>query len=125
MTTQGWTKLEQAVLDKLLAGSHPVLTTLRAQVASARVVSREQTGVGFFCTIEISTDVPVLAASRDFELGDVDGCIEGLEHGAGFLLFVRGGFIRMLEGYTYGEPWPAEVTSFSLSYAHQPREFGF
>jgi hypothetical protein len=121
MTMLRLSDLEQAVLDKLLDGDHPVLTALREQAAHAHVSSREYSGVGFFCSFKVSADVPPLAAPRDFELGDVDASIDGLEEGAGFLLFVRGGRLAMLEGYTYDEPWPAGAADFRLSYRQEPR----
>jgi hypothetical protein len=122
MTMAGLNDLEQAVLDKLLEGDHPVLTALRDQAARARVSSHECSGVGVFCSFEVSADVPSLAAPRDFELGDVDASMDGLEHGAGFLLFVRGGRLAMLEGFSYEEPWPAEARNFQLSYRQEPRD---
>jgi hypothetical protein len=38
-------------------------------------------------------------------LGDVTATIEGLEHGAGFVLFVQDGVLDVLEGFSYDEPW--------------------
>jgi hypothetical protein len=118
---QGLNDFEQAVLDKLLAGEHPVLTTLRGQVAKARVVSRERTGVGFFCTFDVPSDAPAVASPQDFELSDVDADVDGLAHGAGFLLFVRRGYVNKLEGYSYEEPWSAEPRTYRLKYRHEPR----
>jgi hypothetical protein len=123
MGISGLTQFEQAVLDKLLAGDHAVLGVLRAQAAQARLTSREQTGVGFFCELEVPADAPRVTAPGDFELGDVGATIDGLEQGAGFLLFVRDGRMTMLEGYTYDEPWPAEIRSFTLTYQSEPRDF--
>jgi len=42
----------------------------------------------------------------------------GLQHGAGFLLFFRGGVVSFLEGYTYDESWPASTDEFTL-HRHQ------
>jgi hypothetical protein len=50
---KGLNELEQAVLDMLLSGDHPVLAKLRAQVKHARVISKKLTGVGFFCSFEV------------------------------------------------------------------------
>ena len=47
-------------------------------------------------------------------LDDVTVEIEGLRHGAGFVLFLGDGLLDMLEGYSYGEPWPSRVGRFSL-----------
>ena len=114
------TKLEQAVIDKLLEGDHAVLTTLREQVGRAKLTKRENTGVGFYCDIEVASEAP--AVGGDFHLGDVQAEIPGLAHGAGFVLFVRGGRIKMLEGYTYDEPWPDRVRQFSLRYSDPSRK---
>ena len=45
-----------------------------------------------------------------------------LAHGAGFVLFIRGGRLSMLEGYTYDEPWPDQVRGFSLRYSDPERK---
>jgi hypothetical protein len=49
--------------------------------------------------------------------GDVNAEIEGLKFGAGFLLFISNGAIKMLEGYSHVGPWPAEIKRFVLTYA--------
>lgn len=116
------TEFERAVLDKLLAGEHPVLAALRLQAATVLVDNREFSGVGFFCTFRVSVNVPQGALEADFHFGDVIAEFEGLEFGAGFVLFVRDGHIAMLEGYTFGEPWPESVTEFKLSYSKAQRD---
>jgi hypothetical protein len=108
------TALELAVLTKLLDGDHPVLTQLRKQIPQLSVVSREFSGVGFFTDVSVLTRHDAVPESLTF--GDVEATIEGLRNGAGFVLFVRAGAISMLEGYTYDEPWPETVGSFSLRY---------
>ena len=122
MTVPGISPFEQAVLDMLIAGDDVVLVVLRRQVAAARCVLRESSGTGFYCTFEIPSDAPAVVGAPDFEIGDVDATLEGLRHGAGFLLFVRDGRINMLEGYSYDEEWPEEVGAFALSYRQVPRE---
>jgi hypothetical protein len=121
---EGLNDLERAVLDKLLAGDHPLLLALRAQADGARMTSRKYTGVGFFCDFEVPPDVPPLA-TRDFAFGDVNASMDGLEYGAGFVLFVREGRLATLEGYTYEEPWPKDVRNVKLSYRREPRELVF
>ena len=94
-----------------------VRVALRAQAARACLASREYTGAGFHCSFEVPAEVPRVSAPSGFELG--------LEHGAGFLLFVRDGRMTMLEGYSYEEPWPADVRDFKLTYRNEPRELAF
>jgi len=115
----GFNDLEHAVLNKLLAGDHPVLEVLRQQFTQARLAKRVQTGKGFYCEIEVDADAPKVRT--DFHLSDVDGDIEGLSHGAGFVLFVRDGCLSMLEGYAYDEPWPDTIRKFSLEYGEPER----
>ena len=55
-------------------------------------------------------------------LGGVEATIEGLEHGVGFTLFLTDGWLDNLEGYTYDEPWPDTIETFSLRYWRQPRD---
>ena len=107
------TQLEQAVLDTLLEGGHPALDPLRAQAAGSSVRHREYTGVGFWTNFAVAEDTPA-AVPRDVHLSGVGARIAGLEHGAGFLLHVRNGYLDQLEGFTYDEPWPADVTAFEL-----------
>jgi len=116
---EGLNDLEQAVLDKLLSGDHPVLAALRAQAAKARFIKRECTGVGDFCHFEVPSEAPILKG--DFEIDDVDAELEGLAHGAGFVLFIRDGRLDVLESYTYDEPWPRDVVNFKLTYGSEPR----
>lgn len=120
MRVEGLTAFEQAVLDMLLAGDHPVLIALRAQAARACLVAREMTGAGFYCDFEVPSDVSLVTPAH-FELGDVDATLEGLEYGAGFLLFVRDGRMTTLEGFSYEEAWPEEIRDLKLSYRHEPR----
>ena len=119
---EGLNKFEQAVLDKLLSGSHPVLVALRVQAERARLASREYTGAGFFCSFEVPSGAPLLATQKDFDFGDVDAVVNGLEHGAGFVIYVRGGRLDTLEGYSYEEPWPEEIRTFKLTYQREPRD---
>lgn len=121
VSMEGLNKFESAVLEKLLAGDHPLLVELRSQAEKVRLASREYTGAGFYCTFEAPPDVPLLTQHMDFHLGDVDAKIGGLEHGAGFVVFVRGGRLDTLEGYSYDEPWPEVISDFELSYQSEPR----
>jgi len=114
--------LERAVLNLLLSGDSPVLATLRAQAASARVGKRDLSGVGFSCSFEVPPDTARVEGRANFELDDVIATVHGLEHGAGFVLFVRDGQLAMLEGFSYGETWPQEIAQFALAYQREPRE---
>jgi hypothetical protein len=115
------TKLERAVLEKLLSGDDPLLSRLRSQAERATVSSREMTGAGFVVSFEIPADAPILDGKPSFHFGDVSATIDGLAQGAGFVLFVKKGRIDALEGYTYDEDWPEHIERFKLEFEREPR----
>ena len=118
---EGLNEFESAVLAKLLAGDDPLLVALRSQAEKARLASREHTGAGFYLTFDIPADIPPLSQQPDLYFGDVKAKLSGLKHGAGFVVFVTGGRLDMLEGYSYDEPWPEVIGEYELSYHHEPR----
>jgi len=118
---EGVNKLEQAVLDKLLAGTDPALVVLRAQADSSRVRDREYTGVGFWTFFTVPDNAPN-AQPPDFLLDDVVATMSGVAHGVGFSLLVKNGRLDMLEGFTYDQRWPDESNEFELTYTVEPRE---
>jgi hypothetical protein len=110
------TPLEEEVLKKMLAGKSEWRAILREQARVMHVSSRELTGVGFFTDFSVPPDAPRLPNSKSFAFGNVAGEIDGLKHGADFVLFVRNGAMECLEGCSYGEPWPDDIRTFRLSY---------
>jgi hypothetical protein len=108
------TNLERDVLDMLLAGDDRTLQALRKQLPSCAVQKRENTGVGFFTYFDTGDSDPV--DSINLRFGDVIGDIEGLQEGAGFVLYVEKGRLTMLEGYSYGEQWPESIVKYKLIY---------
>lgn len=110
-------ELEAAVLDKLLAGDLPAFACLRMQCQRMHVTNREHTGVGFYTEFGHPDDVQRLSTSKSITFGDVLAELDGLAHGAGFLLFIDNGLITMLEGYTNAnEAWPDNLERFELRY---------
>ena len=97
-------ELERVVMARLLAADSAVAPLLRAQYAVARVEQRAFTGVGFFTDFAVPPDAPSVVPP-DLTVGAGATLADGTA--VGFLLFVRGGVLSMLEGYTYGDdPWP-------------------
>lgn len=116
-------KLEAAVLDKLLAGEEPELACLREQRRRLHVTKREYTGVGFFTEFGHPADAVQLPTSKSIRFGDVLAEMEGLKHGAGFLLYIDNGMITMLEGYSHAsESWPDKGGAFEVRYWEPKRD---
>lgn len=114
------TRLEKDVLEKLLDDSGEPFATMREQLACAKVVNREFTGVGFFTEFALPEGAPVKRDLPDMAFGDVCAEFPELRRGAGFVLFIRGGIVAMLEGYTYDEAWPSNADEFRLSKSDRP-----
>jgi hypothetical protein len=109
------TPLEKAVVDMMLDKSGEPFETVRQQLAHATVAKREFTGVGFFTDFSVSADAPVRRDLASMEISDVGAEFSSLQHGAGFVLFIRDGVVSMLEGFTYDEPWPERTDDFKVS----------
>lgn len=118
------TLLERAVIEALLSRDEPGYEALRRQLPSCHATTREMTGVGFYTALEVSPRAPPAPASVGNPLGEgrefpeeVYADLDGLQHGAGFLLWLAEGRLETLEGFTYCEPWPDDVTRFSVRLA--------
>jgi hypothetical protein len=114
--------LERAVIEKLLDGDEPLLLCLRAQVTKLKVASREFTGAGFYTEFDsLGCEEMRISAESKIRFGDVVADLPALKNGIGFLLYVDNGLIHVLEGYTFGEDWPEDVSGFALRYLDQDR----
>jgi hypothetical protein len=97
-----FTLLERAVL-RAICEAYPVdRAALESQLSAAIVLSRENTGAGFYTrlAIERSSGTPIggdrLRRGPAVRIG-------GLEHGMGFILWLKEGYADCLEGYCYEE----------------------
>lgn len=104
-----FTPLERAVLDWI--AEHADDPAVKQQLAAARPVSREFTGVGSFTSLRVPHDSPRVP----YTVSPTDPVIESpqLEHGAGSVLFFEDGLASTLELYSNGDSFP-EVRSFRL-----------
>lgn len=86
---------------------------LAAQINQCRVTLREYSGCGFFTTLAVPADSPlIIADERNFGGSDVEA--SGLSHGAGSILFIRNGLLDFLEVFAYVDGDPAALSSFAL-----------
>ena len=105
---------EAEAMAHIIAEDKNLSSWLSRQYASAQVVSREFTGVGFFTEYEVSDISLKCPGDINCELGAIQANINGVQYGVGFVLFIRNGMITMLEGYTYGEDWPEVISEYSF-----------
>lgn len=105
--------IENDVMRFCLDGDDPHLTVFREQFRRAGLLSREFTGVGFFTHFSIPADVPKVASKitpEFFRYPLVE--INGVKHGVDFAIFVTDGKLDFLEGFTFDDPWPTEITHY-------------
>lgn len=105
---------ENIVMTKLLSGEDPILSLLREQFKKALVEKREFTRTGFFTDFYFKNPVQQIESCKNFHIGDVAGTIN--DTGVDFVLFIDNGLISLLEGYTFGDPWPEHINKFELGY---------
>lgn len=110
------TEFEYSVLNALLDGENQKLSNLRNQLQFIQAVEREVSTAGFYTNFQVSRDVNPLLGSKSFQFGDVHVDLPELEGGMGFLLYIKDGYLNMLEGYTYEEKMPEEIKSFKIRY---------
>ena len=112
--------MERKALDMLLAGEDPLLEVLRAQLASVAVIERDFSGVGFHTSLSVPDGVPRAENCPRKVIGDVYAEITGLEHSAGFQLYVLNGVLDCLECYIVDSEWPNGATLIRAYYV-QPQ----
>ena len=112
---KNFNQLEFDVMKKIINEDPAISEILMRQYSSAKVIKREFTGAGFFTDFEIADEDSRISEQFNATIGNTQARLEGLKHGAGFILFVKDGLIEMLEGYTNGnEPWPEKIGKYSL-----------
>ena len=85
------TALEAQVLEMMLEGQDDVRAVLRQQLRLLRVSSREFSGVGFFTAFVVQSDAPRITGLPALQVGNVEGSADNVNHGLGFVLFVKDG----------------------------------
>jgi hypothetical protein len=80
--------LEQAVLAAIALQVPEAADALDGQHGKVRVIARENTGAGFYPTLDVSHRSPIKSVGSP--LGDVGATVVGLEHGMGFLSLASG-----------------------------------
>jgi hypothetical protein len=81
---------------------------LEQQFSGAVVLSRENSGAGFFTAIFVPHDIPPVSGPN--VLGyETSAQVAGLNYGMGFVLFVEDGRLHLLEEYSYEPESTSEI----------------
>lgn len=118
-------ELASRVMKMLLSGDEEVLLILKEQYERAVIISEEDTGVGFFIRYQVDSAIRIGEKFKTtFQIGDVDGEIDGINGAVGFVLFIKDGYLTMLEGYTNGiDKWPETDAEIKLFYEAEQRDY--
>jgi hypothetical protein len=110
----GLTELESGVLTLMLDAPGNTRMAACLQLAHASAGPREMTGVGFYRNFVYPNDTSFQRNLPDESYTDVVAEHPELECGAMFVLFVRDGVVKLLEGVTFDGDWPATEDAFTL-----------
>jgi hypothetical protein len=98
LTMTRFTQLELAALHSIFSETPEVALDLERQLSAATVTKRENSGAGFFTTINVAEHAPRVRSQR--VLGyETPAHVAGMEYGLGFLLSMKEGALGLLEGY--------------------------
>ena len=93
--------IERAVLEATAHDYPAFADDIRRQAETAQVSEFENSGAGFFSTLSVAPDAPLLPDKSP--LDGAYGTVEGIEHGMGFVVFLDRGRLSLIEGYCHGD----------------------
>ena len=115
-------ELERAVLEAIARQVPKISDAIMSQIAQADVVDRENTGAGLYSVLDVSNRTAPADVSSP--AGDIGAQVVGLNYGMGFLLWMESGYMKTLEGYSYGEDTSVHDFSRVVFTNVQPRCVG-
>ena len=97
-----FTTLERAALAAICDMYSEDRAALEAQLSTATLLSRENTGAGFYTRFTVDRASTIATGGMRLRNGPA-AKIDGLEQGMGFILWMKEGYADCLEGYSYSE----------------------
>ena len=102
-------EFESLIIHDILSRYPKYAERLEKQFRSSAVVKRTMYPCAFVTEYSISATDARLDGAPDLRLGNSQWSMDGLTMGSDYILWIRGGYVSSLEGFTYGEPWPSEI----------------
>ncbi len=99
-----------------IKGKYPK-STLANQIASAKLISRRWSRVGFYLDFEVDKSLPKLKMEDyggTFPISGPGIESEEIHNGGGSLLWGKDGYINSLELFAYGDYFKEEVNNYKL-----------
>ena len=106
-------EFEKIIIEDIIQTYPEHAEKLARQYNSAIVTKRTVNSPGFYTNYEIGDKTASLGDGVDLQLGENQWNVNGLKYGSDYILWVKNGFISSLEGFSYDELWPNEITEVS------------
>lgn len=111
-----FTPLERAILTAICEMYLAERAAIEAQLSSASLLSRTNTGAGFYTRFAVDRASSNAIGGERFRDGP-EMKLDGLEHGLGCILWLKEGYADCLEAYSYEESTigiALETTGFEI-----------
>jgi len=105
------TDLERTLVEKMLADVTLEPAKRSVQWDAVNVRDRSFTGAGFMTEFDCSAELKLFPVEVSLRWGNVGARINASRIETGYLVYVDGGQITAVEGYTYGDEWPSTIDS--------------
>lgn len=102
-------EFESLIVHDIISQYPEYAQRLKKQFDSSVIAKRTIYPCAFITEYSASATDAVLDGAPDLRLGNSQWNIDGLTMGSDYILWIRGGYISSLEGFSYGEPWPSEI----------------
>jgi hypothetical protein len=109
--------LERSVLQAICEAHPADRAALEAQLSTAILTSRENTGHGFYTRFSVDRSISAPVAAPRLRNGP-PAKVDGVAYGMGFILWLKEAYADCLEGYTYGDDTTElrfETVGFSIT----------
>ena len=97
-----FTPLEQTAIKAIVGEAMKQRSVVEQQLTCCKVLSRENTGRGFFTELDVTLGLDRLDEKANSLGLDVYIGVNGLEYGLGMLLHAKNRYVHLLEGYSIG-----------------------
>jgi hypothetical protein len=112
-----FTTLERNALDAILAETNELGSAVGRQLLDAKVMSRENTGGGFFADLQVDPNAELLDPKIPPLGQNVWIGIEGLKYGLGAILHCKDGRVSLLEAYAVGPEDTSQIDFAHVQFA--------
>jgi len=107
-------RLEQTIVNELLRDPELSPLTPAVDLAEVKVTDRELTGAGFLTEFERCQALKLFPDGTSLRWGSVGVRLNAEKLETGYVVYVDDGYLTTIEGYTYGDEWPATIDAMEV-----------